>query len=51
MNETDNEVIKILKEHPEYTKEQLADLTGRGARTIQRSLDKIKKPCVGLVML
>ena len=43
MNETDNEVIKILKEYPEYTKEQLADLTGRGTRTIQRSLDKLKE--------
>ncbi len=42
-NNTDNEIIKILREHPEYTKEQMAELTGKGARTIQRSLDKLKE--------
>ena len=26
MNETDNEVIKILKEYPEYTKEQRTEI-------------------------
>ena len=43
LNETDNEVINILKEHPEYTKGQMAEITGKGARTIQRSLDKLKE--------
>ena len=42
-NETDNEVVKLLKEHPEYTKEQMAEITGKASRTIQRSLDKLKK--------
>lgn len=43
LNETDNKVIKILKEHPEYTKGQMAEINGKGARTIQRSLDKLKE--------
>ena len=42
-NKTDNEVVKLLKEHPEYTKEQMAEIIGKGSRTIQRSLDKLKE--------
>lgn len=42
-NETDNEIVKLLKEHPEYTKEQMVEIIGKGSRTIQRSLNKLKE--------
>ena len=42
-NETDNEIVKLLKENPEYTKEQMVEIIGKGSRTIQRSLNKLKE--------
>ena len=43
LNDTDTEILKILKEHPEYTKEQLSHSINKSTRTVQRSLDKLKE--------
>ena len=43
LNDTDLDILKILKEHPEYTKEQLSKLINKSTRTVQRSLDKLKE--------
>lgn len=38
---TEEIVIRLLNENPTYTRQQLADYTGKTIRTIQRALDKL----------
>lgn len=42
INKLDNEVLALLKENPVYTRDELAQKTGKTSRTIQRSLDRLK---------
>ncbi|WP_223213810.1 winged helix-turn-helix transcriptional regulator [Mycoplasmopsis arginini] len=39
----DSEVILLLKENPVYTREEIAQKVGKTARTVQRSLDRLKE--------
>ncbi|MCY2903188.1 ATP-binding protein [Mycoplasmopsis arginini] len=43
LNNTDKEVLKMLKEKPEQTREKIASKIGNTVRTVQRSLDKLKE--------
>lgn len=43
LNSTDNEVLSLLKEKPEQTREEIASKIGKTVRTVQRSLDKLKE--------
>ena len=43
VNELDGEVMLLLKENPVYTREEIAQKVGKTARTVQRSLDRLKE--------
>lgn len=43
LNNTDKEVLNLLKENPEQTREEIASKIGKTVRTVQRSLDKLKE--------
>lgn len=43
LNNTDKEVLSLLKEKPEQTREEIASKIGKTVRTVQRSLDKLKE--------
>lgn len=43
VNKTENTVLTLLKSHPEYNREQLANATSKTVRTIQRVLDSLRK--------
>ena len=40
---TDDAVLKLLKENPAYTREEMANRIGKTVRTVQRALDKLSK--------
>lgn len=42
LNKTDLEVLKQLKNNPEYTREEISLNINKTIRTVQRSLDKLK---------
>ncbi len=42
LNKTDLEVLKHLKNNPEYTREEISLNINKTVRTVQRSLDKLK---------
>lgn len=37
------EVLKLLKENPIYTREEITQKVGKTARTIQKILDRLKE--------
>ena len=43
LNNADKEVLSLLKEIPEHTREEIASKIGKTVRTVQRSLDKLKE--------
>lgn len=43
VNELDFEVLRLLKENPVYTREEIAQKVGKTARTVQRALDRLKE--------
>ena len=43
LNNTDKEVLSLLKEKPEQTREEIASKIGKPVRKVQRSLDKLKE--------
>ena len=43
LNNTDKEVLSLLKEKSEQTREEIASKIGKTVRTLQRSLDKLKE--------
>lgn len=43
LNNTDKEVLRILKEKPEQTREEIASKIAKTVRTVQRSLNKLKE--------
>lgn len=43
LSKLDLEVLRLLKENPLYAREEIAQKVSKTARTIQRSLDKLKK--------
>ena len=43
LNNTDKELLSLLKEKPEQTREEIASKIGKTVRTVQRSLDKLKE--------
>lgn len=43
LNNTDKEVLSLLKEKPEQTREEIVSKIGKTVRTVQRSLDKLKE--------
>lgn len=42
VNKLDFEVLRLLKENPVYTREEIAQKVGKTARTVQRALDRLK---------
>ena len=43
VNELDFEVLRLLKENPVYTREEIAQKVGKTVRTVQRALDRLKE--------
>lgn len=43
VNKLDFEVLRLLKENPVYTREEIAQKVGKTARTVQRALDRLKE--------
>ena len=43
LNNTDKEVLRLLKENPEQTREEIASKIEKTVRTVQRSFDKLKE--------
>lgn len=43
VNELDFEVLRLLKENPVYTREEISQKVGKTARTVQRALDRLKE--------
>lgn len=51
LNNTDKKVLSLLKEKPEQTREEIAFKIGKTARTLQRSLDKLKEYLIKINMI
>lgn len=43
VNELDFEVLRLLKENPVYTREEIAQKVSKTARTVQRALNRLKE--------
>ena len=43
VNKTEQAVYALLKDHPEYTRDQLAERTAKTVRTVQRTLDSLRE--------
>lgn len=43
VNELDFEVLRLLKENPVYTREEISQKVEKTARTVQRALDRLKE--------
>ena len=43
VNKTEQAVFALLSEHPEYTRDELAEKTSKTVRTIQRTVDSLRE--------
>jgi ATP-dependent DNA helicase RecG len=43
VNKTEQSVFALLREHPEYTRYELAERTSKTIRTIQRTVDSLRE--------
>ena len=43
VNKTEQAVFALLREHPEYTRDELAEKTSKTVRTIQRTVDSLRE--------
>lgn len=43
VNELDFEVLRLLKENPIYTREEIAQKVSKTARAVQRALNRLKE--------